>query len=614
MKLGQVLSQINQVERSKFISCLDRICTIATKDNNELSETLSKIDGQLRSASGSEITQLFAVLTRYFNDYAREQISLGGGQMTLLLNILSRDGNGIARTSWIEKLYADEYLKLNNLSNELKQLIEGKSESGEYDRGTRLSIYKDCFSTAYTNDLRLNREAKVTDDERMILNTLADGMGMSSDEALAVENIVVPVPDSNILDALNMLREIGIVFIDKRRSEVLIADEIVMILHEIQNKELADKYVLRILRSLNDAELSLVLRKHGQISRGVSRQAKIKFIAHAGIPIRSVLARDMFGTDDTQNLRKERLKSLIDNLGIDTPRLGVTLDDRINLLIGTLKSGAEGEFNALSASGFKELVISLSETVPPVMSRLRDDFEIEELEKLDPDRLRALGISPLDILYVYSNDEIKQIRDDMKLSKRNNPRTVILENFASANDRLLENYVLLAKRDLAGLNAVGIEIRESEIGIKFEEITRTIFEQLGFHIDEDLRKQINTAKDQADIIISLSDDDIIIGEAKSYKNGDFAKYSSTSRQVKSYVNKYEANGKRVAQVLIVAPGFSRNFIESAEMDTDINISLLEAEGLKKILMAYNVRRNPKFSAKLLTKGGLLKAELIAKTI
>jgi len=614
MKLSQVLSQINQVERAKFISCLDRICTVATKDNKELSETLSNIDGQLRSASGSEITQLFTALTKHFSDYAREQISLGGGQMTLLLNILSRDGNGIARTSWVEKLYAKEYLKLNNLSNELTKLIDSELDNDAYDRGTRLSIYKDCFKTAYTNDLRSNRGAKISDDERMVLNTLASRLGMSTDEALATENIFVPVPKDNVLDALNILRETGLVFIDKRRSEVLIADEIVSILHDIQNRELADKYVLRILRSLSDAELSLIMRKHGQISRGVARHEKISFIVQTGIPIRNVLTKDMFGADDTQNHRKERLKSLITDLGIDTPRLGVTLDDRTNLLIETLRSGADVEFDSLSASGFNELVSSLSETNPPIIDRLRNDFEIEDIEKLDSDRLRTLGISPLDILYSYSNDEIKMIRDDMKLSNRNNPRTVILESFASANDRLLENYVMLAKRDLAGLNSVGIDIRESEIGTKFEEITRTMLEQLNLHIDEDLRKQVNTAKDKADIIISLSDDDIIVGEAKSFKNGDFAKYSSTSRQVKAYVNRYEASGKRVAQALIIAPSFSQDFIDSAEMDTDINISLLEAEGLKKILVAYKARRHPKFSAKLLTKGGLLKAELIAKTI
>ena len=67
-------------------------------------------------------------------------------------------------------------------------------------------------------------------------------------------------------------------------------------------------------------------------------------------------------------------------------------------------------------------------------------------------------------------------------------------------------------------------------------------------------------------------------------------------------------------MLIVAPTFSDDFVESAEMDTEVNISLLEADGLKKILDAYKARRNPKFSAKLFTKGGLLKADLIAKNI
>jgi predicted deacetylase len=107
---------------------------------------------------------------------------------------------------------------------------------------------------------------------------------------------------------------------------------------------------------------------------------------------------------------------------------------------------------------------------------------------------------------------------------------------------------------------------------------------------------------------------VIIGEAKTCKNGDFAKYSSTSRQIKAYVNRCEHAGKRVAQVLIVAPTFSNDFVESAEMDTEVNISLLEAAGLKLILDAFNSRRNPNFSAKLFTKGGLLKAGLIAKNI
>ena len=134
------------------------------------------------------------------------------------------------------------------------------------------------------------------------------------------------------------------------------------------------------------------------------------------------------------------------------------------------------------------------------------------------------------------------------------------------------------------------------LALSLKEATKAIFEELGLTVDEDLRRDINTAKDKADILLSLSDDDIIIGEAKTSKKGDFAKYSTTSRQVKAYVTRCAAAGKRVAQVLIVAPSFSNDFVESAEMDTEVNISLLEAAGLKKILEAYKSRRNPKFSA------------------
>lgn len=614
MKLSQVLSQINQVERSKFINCLDKLCSVATKDDSELAGKLSNIDGQLRRASGSEITQLFTALTSHFSGYVRDQVALSGPQVALLINILSRDGNGISRISWIERLYGNEHQRLCDLSGVLLAEIEAAAESDDYCRGTRLSIYKDCFETAYTNDLRLNREAKITDDERVILNTLSDRLGMTRNETFAVEHIVSPVPKGDLQDALNALREMGVIFINKNSSQVFVADEVVSIFHDMQNKELADKYVLRILRSLSDAELSNILRRHGQKSRGVTRQDKIHYIDHAGVSIRSILSRDMYGSGDNLSQRKDRLKSLIDDLDISTTRLGVTLDDRIDVVIQSLKFGVEAEFNVLSASGFKELVTSLFDTVPPVVERLQEDFEIENIETIDPDNLRALGISPLDILYLYTNGEIKKIRDSMGLSKRTNPRTAILQSFASANDRLIENYEMLACRDIAGLSSVGIDIRESQIGSKFEEITRTILEQLGLQVDEDLRKQINTAKDKIDIIISLGGDDVIVGEAKSHKNGDFAKYSTTSRQVKAYVNQCESSGKRVAQSLIVAPSFSPDFIESAEMDADINISLLEAEGLKKILTAYKSRRNPKFTEKLLTKGGLLKADLIAKTI
>lgn len=613
MKLQQVLTHTNQVERAKFVNCVDKLCSIHAEKDKNLAKQLSNIDGQLRAASDSEINQLFNLVKEHYFNYLKEQVALGGSQVSLLINILARDGNSIARISWLESLYDKEYKIIDTLSKSLIIEIES-SEDDSYDRASRLSIYKDCYEVAFFNDLKSNRTAKVSDDERTILNVLADRLSMSREEVFAIEHSIDPIPKGNLEDALNFLREIGVVFINKRRSEVLIAEETVNIVHELLGKELSDKYVLRILRSLNDAELSAILRAHGHKSRGVTRSDKIQTISHSGLPIRNLLQRDVFPPEATQNQRKERIKALFDELDLSVSKLGTTLSDRVDILINVLTSSNEEEFNSLSASGFKELLTALSETTPKVEDRIRIDFEIESNENLDPERLRALGITPVDLLYLYSNDEVKAIRNDLGLPKKGNPRTEILQSFASANDRLVENYELLACRDLAGLSTAGIDIKESEIGVKFEEITRSILEQLNMNVDEDLRKEINTAKDKADIIVSLSNDDVIIGEAKSFKNGDYAKYSSTSRQVKAYANRCEVNGHRVAQVLIIAPSFSQDFIDSADMDTDINISLLEASGLKKILTAFKARRNPNFTPKLLTKGGLLKADLISKAI
>ncbi|MCG9649309.1 hypothetical protein L1D24_12105 [Vibrio brasiliensis] len=612
MKLNQVLNHTNQVERSKFINCIDKLCQ-DNKSDPQLAKQLDKIDGQLKAASGNEINQLFSLVKEHFKKHIVEQVAIGGPQASLLINILARDGNCIATIPWIESLYAKEYSEINTLASSLVEEMKA-NESSDYDRLTRLDIYRDCMYTAFNNDLKSNRTAKISEDERGVLNVLSQRLGLSREEVNAIEHSVDPIPELGIEGALEYLRENGIILINRRRSEIMVADEVVEILHEVLGKEIHDKFVLRILRSLSDAELSNILKNHGYKTRGIERQDKISTIAHSGLSIRNILMSDIHSEDATQNQRKERIKLLIEDMDLDITRIGTRLQDRIDVLIEYLKTSEEDEFNALSVSGYKELLESLALTTPNVEERIRADFEIENKETLDPERLKALSITPLDILYLYSNDEIKTIRNDMGLARRGNPRSQIIDSFASANDKLIENYHLLACRDLQGLQAAGIDIKESDIGVKFEEATRSILEQLGMNVDEDLRKDINTAKDKADIIVSLENDDVIVGEAKSFKNGQFAKYSTTSRQVKAYVKRCETNGHRVAQVLIVAPEFSEDFIDAADMDTEINISLLEAAGLQKILAAYKQRRNPNFSPKLLTKGGLLKADLISKSI
>lgn len=623
MKLQQVLSSINQIEKSKFITCLDKLCTSAEKSNKSISEALKKVNKHIKDANGIEITLLFNTVSSEYKSSIQSQLAMAGASTGLLINILTRDGNAVARTTWIEQLYTREQERLEQLSQELKNEID-KVETENYDHIHRLSIFRNCLEIAYKNDLLVNRQANISDDERSILNTLAHELKISQDEAAAIEHLSDPIKagKETVEACLQTLREMGVIFINRRTSEVLIPDEIILVLNEIKNKELADKYLLRILRCMSDAELSNILKSYDKRFRGISRIEKINTILNAGINIRDILSTDLFDKDENQNQRKERLKDLINELDIPAERLGTTLEERINIIIESLRTATEREFNSISATSYKELFEALetnfnnlnNEIDETLAQRLRREFELEDTEELDTERLRALSITPHDILYLLSNEEIKNLRDSMKLSRKGNPRKIILEAFESANDKLIENFGLLSRRDLVGLKAAGVEIAESELGSKFEETIKAILEGLELDVDEELRKTLNTAKDKADILISLSENDVIIGEAKSFKNGDYAKYSSTSRQVKAYANRCESQGKRVAQVLIIAPAFSADFIESAAMDTDINISLLTADGLKLIYDTYKTKRKPNFSAKLLTKGGLLKAELIAKNL
>ena len=50
MKLSNVLSLVNQVEKSKFINAIDRICNEAVKHDKKIAAQLDKLDGQIKHA------------------------------------------------------------------------------------------------------------------------------------------------------------------------------------------------------------------------------------------------------------------------------------------------------------------------------------------------------------------------------------------------------------------------------------------------------------------------------------------------------------------------------------------------------------------------------------
>ncbi|RNF47036.1 hypothetical protein EBI00_15815, partial [Marinomonas hwangdonensis] len=325
MKLANILSAVNQVEKSKFINFLDRICSEATIHDKELAKRINSLDGQIKNASSGEIIKLFELVLPYFEKNVKDQLAMLGAQAALLVNILSRDGNCIARLSWIEALYTKEWSTIDTKSKEVKSLISESYLSEELNESKRLEIYFSCLKEAYTNDERNNREARITDDERSILNVLSKKLDITQDNKSAVEHLVNSIPQAGVQECLNTLREVGLVFISRKNLTVYIADEIVAMLNRMQGKELADKHLLRILRTLSDSELSNILKSHGKRIRGKERIEKINEIIKMGLLTSQILKQDISNPEANINDRKERLKNLISDLDLSLDKIGTTL-------------------------------------------------------------------------------------------------------------------------------------------------------------------------------------------------------------------------------------------------------------------------------------------------
>jgi hypothetical protein len=86
----------------------------------------------------------------------------------------------------------------------------------------------------------------------------------------------------------------------------------------------------------------------------------------------------------------------------------------------------------------------------------------------------------------------------------------------------------------------------------------------------------------------LGGKDVVIVECKTVKDKDYNKFTSVSRQLKSYDTLCKKNGYHVNQVIVVSNEFTEDFIGECEYEYDIGISLLTSrdllniyEGLKK---------------------------------
>ena len=251
---------------------------------------------------------------------------------------------------------------------------------------------------------------------------------------------------------------------------------------------------------------------------------------------------------------------------------------------------------------------------PDLNQIVKDEFELQDDDVMSVETLQDYGIGPRDLLYLITKDELIDFCKANDIKSRGNQVLNIIDSFRNIRDLYLDNYVEIGRRDLNYLKEKGLDIKESELGLIYEEITKEIFIGLGLKIDEKLKNKINTARAKIDILINLGGQDVIIVECKTVKDKDYNKYAAVSRQLKTYVSLCKKNGYSVNQVVLVSNDFSEDFISECEYDYELDISLLTSSDLSQILEGFKECTMKEFPVRLITKGGALNGERIVKAL
>ena len=614
MKLEKILDNLGSLEKNSFIKIIDNIIANKPKNFKEIDKILSASDKGLKSVDSQNIATIFNLIEDEFTETIKNEFLDTSSQLDILIDIITRDGNNIMKQDWFSRLYEIEVKKIKKSVKELEKSINSEKTEIDENRIRDYKIYKACVYTAYHNDEVNNRDAKITDDELSILLTLANELDLSQEERKLINYMVIPIHQLDIDDIINNLKNIGVIFYSKKQNTVYVADEVVRILRKLRGKDIADKFLRRILRVLKNPEINLIAKRHN-IDRKLSIEEKIKVIINEGIGIKTILSSSVHKDGTKLTDKKKFVNELWENrLKIQQKLKGLTLEDKIYNLIKYFENREKDEKVGISIDGYEKMLIELNETLPKTNKLVKETFELQDEFVLKSDFLLDYNIKPRDILDIIPQNDLVKFCKERNIKTRGDEILNILDNYKDAENLYLENYENIGYRDINSLKDNGITIKESELGVKFEELTKNIFKKLGFNVDEKLRKKLNTRKDKIDIILNLGDDELIIVECKTVKESGYNKFSSVSRQLKAYNQLVEKNGFSVRKLLLVAPDFSDDFIEDCEMDVELDLSLLTAGSLLKIFESFKKSKHKQFPYKLLMRDVLINSDRIVKAI
>ncbi|GAF01513.1 hypothetical protein [Saccharicrinis fermentans] len=615
MKLEKILDNVNSLEKNSFLKIIDNIKSSNPKNSKEIDKILSESNNNLKGVDSINIAKVFDLVKDEFAATVKAEFVNTTSQLDILIDILIKDGNNVLKQDWLARLYEKELVNIKRRTKALKAQLESDKSDIDDVRKRDYQIYKACVETAYTNDRDHNLDSKITDDELSILLTLTKQLELSQEEVKLINYLIIPPEKSDIDHVTTFLKNIGVVFYSKKNNLIYVADEVVKILRKMRHKEIADKYFRRVLKTLKESQINLICRKHNIDVRELDYELKIKQIIKEGISFTNLLKNGIHKEGTNLTDRKKLINDIWSNgLRISSSLKGVTLDEKIENIIQYFNEIEHDEKVGISVEGYEKLLLELNEELKSFKSLVLREFEMPEETVLNSGTLLDFNIKPRDILDILPVDDLKYFIAVKELKSRGDLVLNILDAYKDAENLLIENYVAIGFRNLNQLKENGILIKESELGLKFECVTQKIFEQLGFNVDEALKKKLNTSKNKIDLVLNLGNNSIIIIECKTVKESGYNKFSSVSRQIKSYVELAKKEGYNVVKSLLVAPDFSDDFVNDCDLEFEINLSLISAGSLVNILDGFRESKHKQFPYQLLMKDVLIKEDRILKAI
>lgn len=614
MKLEHILEKVNSFEKNDLLKVISGIVNDEPKNLPEINKILSDPGQPLKNVDSINVVNVFNLIEDEFAEYLGGKFLDTTSQLDILIDIVIRDGNCIMQQDWFSRLYEVELKSIRKKVKFLdKSFVSEKSEISE-KRKRDYKIYRSCMHTAYKNDELRNADPQITADEQSILQTLASQLELSQEEIKLVKYLVIPAASLSVDAVINDLKSVGAILYSKKNNTVYVPDEVVRVLRKVREKEVADKFFRRVLRLLREPQLNLICKKHN-IDWRCSPDEKIREMIKEGISFSGVLAKDIYKDDANVTEKKKFLNDLCNNkLNISPPLKGITLEDKITNLIAYFETVERDSKVGISIDGYEKLLLDMGKAFPHLNEIVKMEFELQDENVLKSGLLLDYNIKPRDVLETVPEKDLKVYCECSEIKMRGDIIRNILDSYKDSENIYLENFENVGFRDLAALKENGIKIKESDLGIRFEELTKAIFTKLGFNVDEELRKQLNTKKDKMDIVLNLGNNELIIVECKSVKESGYNKFSSVSRQLKAYTNVAQSSGFKVVKTLLVAPDFSDEFINDCNDDYELNLSLIGAATFTRILNAFKDTKHTVFPYQLFMRDVLIQEGRVLKAL